>query len=337
MPDANNPAPAGTGEAAPIVEQSPIDALADILDEPATDNGETEAAKPADTRTKASDPLDEVLGSDDATDDETSDGETKDGPARDAAGRFVSPNEKVRLPDGTTTTIAELSQGHLRQSDYTRKTQELAEQRQAFEAERTRANETYQHLQAQFQQVSNWLEATKPQRPQIPYEADLVAWGRYQQEKDQWDEAQRYWVGQAKQVQETRKAEQQASFEKHLRTESEALFKAIPAFRDPGKRDAFVTEAARLFEPYGIKREEIAGLTDHRMIRVLVDAVKLHRLQARKPAVQAALKDKPPVIRGSKRVPPTSKDEQLRRQRTDRLNETGAFQDAVPALAHLLD
>jgi hypothetical protein len=313
-----------------------MDALADILDDPATDTEETEAAKPAGDKASPSDPLAEGDEPEDATDDETSDAEKKAG-SRDELGRFVSPNAKVKLPDGTATTIAELTAGHLRQSDYTRKTQELAEHREAVAAERTRAQQVNQQLQALHQEAANWLSLTKPQRPTVPYEQDPIAHGQYAVQMEQWQEAKTFFDNRQRQVTEAQKQETQASFDKHLRSESEALFKAVPALRDPGKRDAFVTEAARLMADYGVKREEIAGLTDHRMILILRDAVKYRRLQAKAPQVKDDLKDKPRLITGSRRAAPTASRDKLNRQRTERLTQTGSFQDGVSALADLLD
>ncbi len=314
-----------------------VDALADILDDPETDTAETEAAKPAGTKAKPSDPLEESEEPEDATDDETQTDESKAGPARDESGRFVSPNAKFKLPDGTTTPVAELAKGYLRQSDYTRKSQELAEHREAVAAERQRAEQTAQQLQAQFQQVNNWLAMTKPQRPPVPFEQDPIAHGQYREMMDQWQEAQQYWANEQHKATEAQKAEQQTRYQKHLQTESEALYKAVPALRDPGKRDAFVTEAARLMADYGIKREEIAGLTDHRMILILRDAVKYRRLQAKAPQVKADLETKPRLIAGSKRGAPNAGADKLNRQRTERLTQTGSFDDGVAALRDLLD
>jgi hypothetical protein len=332
MPDANNPSTGGTGE---DTSATIVDALADILDDPAPDTVGNEAAKPAVAKPKSA--ADEVLDDDeeteDATDDETSDAESKAGTRDPETGRFISPKAKVKLPDGTETTVAELTAGHLRQSDYTRKTQEVAEQREAVKAERERAQQIEQQLQAQFQQVNNWLSLTKPQRPNVPFEQDPIAHGQYREAMDQWQEAQQYWAVQQHKATEQKKAETQAAYEKHLKNESEALFKAVPALRDPGKRDAFVTEAAKMMADYGIKREEIAGLTDHRMILILRDAVKYRRLQAKAPQVKDDLGKKPPIIRGSQRAAtPTASDDKLNRQRTERLKQTGRLDDGIAAL-----
>lgn len=329
MADTNNPAPAGTGEAAPIAS-SAVDDLADILDDPETDNGE-DGANETETDAKAAG-ADEADESEDDSTDETSDGEGKAGP-RDAAGRFVSPNSKVKLPDGSTTTIAELTQGHLRQSDYTRKTQEVAEQREAARAESQRATETYQQLQTQFSRVSSWLDQTRPQPPQQPANVDPLAHVQYEADMRTWEAAQRYAAEEYQKATQTHQAQQTEARNKYLRSESEALFKAIPQLRDPGKRDAFVTEAVKAFGELGLKREEIASLTDHRMILILRDAVKYRRLQAKAPQVKADLGGKPPVIRGSRRVTPASSEQAQNRQTTDRLRQSGRFQDGVAAIA----
>lgn len=341
MPDANNPVQ-GTGEAAPVAEKSAMDALADILDEPETDNAGSEAAKPAGTEAKPKSAVDDVLGdgeADDpesATDDETSTDEGSEGP-RDAAGRFISPNARVRMPDGTTATVAELTQGHLRQSDYTRKTQELSEHRKEFEAQQARANETFQHLQTRYQQVDSWLEATKPQRPNVPYAQDPVAWGEYNQAKEGWDEAQRYWAAQRQETARAYQEQRDTKVREYLKKETDALYRAIPAFREQSKRDAFVSAAMDAYSELGFQRAEIAGLTDHRMILVLRDAVKWRRAQAKKETVTKELEQKPQLIRGSKRTTPATKADTQKRLATERLLETGSFQDGVRAIGHLLD
>lgn len=330
MADTKNPAPAGTGEAAPIASEA-IDALADILDDPEPDT-EEDGANETETKSKAAGADEGEESEDDDSTDETSDGEGKAGP-RDASGRFVSPNSKVKLPDGSTTTIAELTSGHLRQSDYTRKTQELAEQRTAAEAESKRVAETYQHLQTQFSRVSSWLDQTRPQPPQQPANVDPLAHVQYEADMRTWEAARQYAADEYTKANSTYQTQQTEARNKYLRNESEALFKAIPQLRDPGKRDLFVTEAVKAFGELGLKREEIAGLTDHRMILILRDAVKYRRLAAKAPQVKTDLNGKPPVIRGSRRATPASSEQAQNRQSTDRLRQSGRFQDGVAAIA----
>ena len=66
----------------------------------------------------------------------------------------------VELPDGTKVPIDELKKGYLRQGDYTKKTQQLAEERRLLEAAQSRGRETTELANnddfiAQFQEQFN--------------------------------------------------------------------------------------------------------------------------------------------------------------------------------------
>lgn len=61
----------------------------------------------------------------------------------------------LKLPDGTVISAKEAL---LRQADYTRKTQELAEQRKAFEEEQRDYQDTIGEIEQQFEQISTWYQ-----------------------------------------------------------------------------------------------------------------------------------------------------------------------------------
>ena len=81
---------------------------------------------------------------DESEDDGTQEPEEEEPKDEYAAGRFAADNAKVRLADGTVTTIAALKDGNLLQSDYSKKTLALAEERK-----------TVEQTKAQFQAVEN--------------------------------------------------------------------------------------------------------------------------------------------------------------------------------------
>lgn len=62
---------------------------------------------------------------------------------------------KVKLGDGSEITLGELRQGHLRHADYTRKTQELAQQRTQFT---TALQQAQRELQDREAQTMAWLQ-----------------------------------------------------------------------------------------------------------------------------------------------------------------------------------
>jgi len=99
----------------------------------------TEVEEPADDET-------------DAAEDEDEDGDdTEDEPQPTE----VADDEVVTLSDGTELTGKELREGYLRQADYTRKTQELAEQRREHEDLRDRV-ESY--FTERTQDPVGWVE-----------------------------------------------------------------------------------------------------------------------------------------------------------------------------------
>lgn len=71
----------------------------------------------------------------------------------------LSDDTQIDMGDGQLMTLGELKKGYLRQSDYTRKTQALAEERKAFEAER--------NALAPVKKLSDFLAANPYVREQV--------------------------------------------------------------------------------------------------------------------------------------------------------------------------
>jgi len=89
-------------------------------------------------------PAEPEMIEDDGADDEEVEAETEEVEAEEAEETEeeddTSPAETIELPDGTKIDRDEVVKGYLRQSDYTRKTSEVAELRKTLEAETTRIN-----------------------------------------------------------------------------------------------------------------------------------------------------------------------------------------------------
>jgi hypothetical protein len=70
-------------------------------------------------------------------------------------------------PDGTTgyTTVADLKAGSLRNADYTRKTQEVAEQRKQFETQSSVVKQREQQLEQNSQYIARLIQAIVPAAP----------------------------------------------------------------------------------------------------------------------------------------------------------------------------
>lgn len=336
MTDANNLPDGGTGE---------YDGLADIIDDPVgdnvTDDGTAADDALSDDNLDAPDkgakdePDDDV--DEDAEDPDKAATEEDQGQLRDAKGRFLSDEDKVRLADGTTTTVKELKDGWLRQGDYTRKTQEVARERDEVKAARERSNQQAQQLEQQLAVNLQWLQLTKPARPEVSYEEDPVAHIRYRDESDRWNEAYGWVMQNLNHHKAQFEAQQKEQLTAYERREDEALRSAIPALRDPAKFRAFVAEVEKIAPEYGITSEELKGVKDHRQWLVLRDALAYRRMKARTPEVRKAIEGKPPVVQSGKRPNPKQNQQRAKQARTERLRTTGSFDDGVAALMELPD
>jgi hypothetical protein len=131
-------------------------------------------------------------------------------------------------------TLDELQNGYSRQRDYTRKTQELAEQRKSIEAKQKEISEK----DAIYSQLLPKMEATlKGELENEPdwnklYEADPIA---YVREKDLWNEKKQKLQAvqdEATRLQQEQVAKQQKELEEFIKHGNEQLLKIIPEWQD---------------------------------------------------------------------------------------------------------
>lgn len=249
-------------------------------------------------------------------------------------GRFVASNGKVKLPDGTVSTVADLVQGNLRDRDYRQKTMELATQRRAFEEQSSAIKASEQQVNEQREYLSRLMESLTPQPPDpAMMETDFIG---YMQAKDQHER----FVAHAQYIQQQiglsrQQAEEATQKQRNDRANEEwgILQEKLPALRDQAKLKAFADDIQSAGQAAGFSREELAGSVpyDHRMALVLQKAAKWDRLQASKPKVQEKVQGRPPVQRSGKQLSHDAKRAQRANDAVSRLRQTGSHDDAVAA------
>lgn len=312
---------------------APPDPLADILDDPETDtvedevnadepDGETDPAK--DDKPDGDDS--EALGAPKVAD--------KDGPEI-KPGRIAPLTAKLRLSDGTLIPASEAVKNYERQSDYTRKTMSLAEERKALEAQRQTYSQTEQELAQQRQQLNAMLSAWKPQPPQN--QNDYAAWIQYQQQEANWNAWQQQLSAEQSKQEAAAKAERERTTGERLAKENIALVQKFPAMASPEKRTLFFNEVVNHFgAKYGLTADDLGPLfNDHRLVLVARDLLKAARIATKVPEVKKKIEQTPQLLRGSKRAAGDSAVTQ-RRAASDRLAQTGSMSDAIHALKGLV-
>jgi hypothetical protein len=283
-----------------------------------------------------------------ASDEDEGESEGEDDPEGQAAdeddeepesdhGRFVASNGKVRLPDGTVSTVSDLIAGNMKERDYRQKTMELAPQRRALEEQSSAVKASEQQVNEQREYLSHLLESLTPQAPEPPTDPnDPIAYIEYMRAKDNYDRYAAHSQYIQQQMGMTRQqAEEQAKQQRMQKAAEEngALQEKIPALKDPAKLKALADDILSAGEAVGYSRQEIAESVpyDHRMSLVLQKAAKWDRLQASKPKVSEKVQGRPPVQRSGKQVSNDAKRAQRTNDAMSRLRQTGSLEDATAA------
>ena len=234
--------------------------------------------------------------------------------------------------------LDELIKGYSRTSDYTKKTQNLAEQRKAVESERTKIEEaaklrdTYaqrlQVIEQMLTQPTEDLTALKDNDP-VGY-AIKVAENMEREKQLAAVRAERESV-QARQV-----AENQERLKSHIAQEAERLRSAIPDFSDEVKGEVIRKEIRDYAKSVGWSDQELSQVYDHRAVLTLYRAMQFDKLQKSKPAVQKRVAEAPKSLAPGVGSPRLDKDGEMVKKLSKQLKATGRPRDAAKLFERFL-
>lgn len=247
---------------------------------------------------------------------------------------------RYRLADGTEVTLDEIEEwrkGNLRQSDYTRKTQELSNTRKELENRQAEITQQSNFFQKSIDFAINVASAYLPQEPDISLnESDPFA---YQQQKAYYDHR----VGQLQQLMaakqqnetETARHRQQAQVEAAY-NEAQSLMAAMPELSDMNKLQSFHADLVKGVQHYGIKAEEVSQVMDHRLFLMARDAMAYRKLMAQKPKAIEKAKDAPPVQKPGSRPSPQQQAARSVQDKMSTLRRTGSLKDGANVILEIL-
>lgn len=205
--------------------------------------------------------------------------------------------------DGQTSQVklADLLKGHQQEADYTRKTQALAEQRRAWEAQETQAKQVAQQHLERAQALGNLAHQ------QLLAEFQSVDWnGLRAQRPDEWAAKNLEFNQRAQAIQQhLAQVDQQRQqlIAQQLPTEREKLFAAVPEWRDPNTQSAAKAAISKYAPTRGITDAELGSLYDHRFMLVLHDASRAAALQAEVDSLKAKIAGKVQQVRAAPVAP----------------------------------
>lgn len=234
-------------------------------------------------------------------------------------------------------TLDELRTGHMLHADYSRKTQEVAQQRKELEAARTEQLEKGQqqidqlgYLTStlvdqitQVEQNTNWDELRDLDPAEYAARRETI---RDRKEKLQ-EAYQAYQQHQQLVSQRQREEMQQTVQEEQMR-----LVASVPEWSDEGRR---ATETAKLRDylaSSGFSDDEISTVYDHRQVlmarkAMLYDQLQKDRADSKKSAKAKKLREAPPVKAGAATQTDIKSDRSA--EQLKRLRRSGSWEDAA--------
>lgn len=243
------------------------------------------------------------------------------------------PRYKVKASgEEVEVELDELIKGYQQGTDYTKKSQALAEQRKAIEAERGHLEQVKQERQAYAQKLQA-LDSFLTQQHQgvdldVLRETDPIGYAVAVAEQSQREKQLAVVRNEQQRIAQQQQAEQQSQLQAHLRTESEKLVSLIPELATP-QGDAVRKQIRDYAKSVGWSDQELSSVYDSRAVHTLYMAMKYKQLQTSKPELNKKLVAAPKMMRSGSSAPVTrnSQDKQV----MQRLRETGKVADAAKA------
>ena len=229
-------------------------------------------------------------------------------------------------------TLDELKAGYSRQSDYTQKTMQIAEERKALEADR-------QNLQALINDYQNALQSPMPAM-EPPVRPDAKLWDEDPIEAMRQTELYRqkmedFQAESAKHqhLQQQAMAQKQQQMQEALNQQQVALKERIPEWQNEETATKEKAEIRRFGLSMGFTENELAQIYDSRAVQVLRDAMRYNQLQTKRGKVKQAPQGKS-LAPGT---PTPGEPQQLRKGKAmKRLAQTGHIKDAQAVFEQIL-
>jgi len=228
-------------------------------------------------------------------------------------------------------TLSELKTLAQQGADYTKKTQQVAEQRKALEAESVAIDQARQLRDAYAErlQAMEQLLSSPEQSENLEYlkESDPIGYAvrvaEISQQKEQLQaiQAERYRIA------EQQQAEQQHALQGYIAQQAARLAEVLPEYSDPVKGEALRSELRTFAKDIGFTDQELSMVRDSRQVLALHKAMLYDKLQKSKPDVNKRVNEATKTIKSGNSVKPVTSD-QVKRQQAQ-LKQSGKVRDAA--------
>ena len=235
-------------------------------------------------------------------------------------------------------TLDEMKSSYMRQQDYTKKTQAVAEQKKQLQVDQEAAKNERLQYQQRLEQVLHQQQSSQPKEPDWDqlYEADPLEWMKQKENFRSQKERNLELQQEQFRMQQQQEYEQQEQMKTHLSQQHQALIDAVPEWQD---QKVMQQEKAQIRDyavnTLGYSAKEISQVYDARAVQALRHGMIASGLKGKG---KVKLRPIAPAIRA---LTPGSAPEQPRKQTSVhkakiRLAKTGKMSDAAEYFKQLL-
>lgn len=235
-------------------------------------------------------------------------------------------------------TEDEVLKGYSRTEDYTRKTQQLAEARKAFEEQEVAAVRAERAQYGQYlDQLKDAIAKSTPVEPDWVTLRAQVSPDVFAAELLNWQQTQKHLasIDQEKaKVQAQQAADATAGFETYRQQQRAILEEALPEIKDPVKDAAIANELHDYAIAQGFTTEEFRQTTNAKFLLMAHKAMQFDKQKAKAPAIANKIANAMADSAPGSRTTGTPKNELAAAKA--RLRDSGTVDDGARAIAALL-
>ena len=229
-------------------------------------------------------------------------------------------------------TLDELKKSYQLGSDYTKKTQEIAEQRKAIEANAKdilEARKVRDEYAQRLKEVEEFLVGSKENQEDLTKlkENDPIRYAVKVAEMTEKREQLQTVQAEKKQLAEEQQLQNELAKQQFVDNEIIKLRESFPEFSDKTKGEQIKNEIRNYGRKVGFTDNELSQVFDHRQVIVLHKAKEWDKLQASKSGVKKKVAKAPKTLKGGAKVNQTVTDKT--KKQMQRLQQTGSARDAA--------
>jgi hypothetical protein len=296
--------------------------------------GETQPVEESEEDTETAASEEDESGVEDAPDEETPEEQSEEEEEPEEQEQQQTFTVKV---DGkkVSVTLDELQNGYQRFSDYSRKTQQIAEVRKQVEQE-TQAIRTEREQYAQLLgALQSQLQSSEPQIDlERLYHEDPIEWVRQKEVMRERQEKLGAIQSEQQRLSQVAQYEQQRAMEAQFASQQEALLAALPEWKDSKRakaEKALVIESAKAA---GFSDEDLKSVYDHRLVLLLRKAALFDQMVSKRQGIKPVVNNGPRTAKPGAAGRVSTTTESVRAKQ--RLAKTGRIDDAASAIELLL-